>query len=58
MLADGRAVVYAGCSLHPLHPSIEKKDRAQISAEEQWRLDRFEDAVALEAAFARWRTVQ
>jgi hypothetical protein len=34
----------------PLHPSIEKKDRAQISAEEQWSLDRFKDAVALELA--------
>ena len=41
----------AGRSLHPLHPSIEKEDRAQISAEEQWRLNRFKDAVALKAAF-------
>jgi hypothetical protein len=51
MLADARAAVYAGPSRHPPHPSIEKKDRAQISTEEQWRLDRFKRAVALEPAF-------
>jgi hypothetical protein len=34
-----------------LHPSIEKKDGGQIGAEEQWRLDRFKKAVALELAF-------
>jgi hypothetical protein len=36
---------------HPPHPSIKKKDRAQISAEQQRRLDRFKNAVALKLAF-------
>jgi hypothetical protein len=48
MLPGARAAVYVGRSRHPLYPSIEKKNRPEISASKQGRLDGFEDAVAFE----------
>ena len=40
-------------SRHPLHPSIEKEDRAEPCADQRGANERFEDSLALEEAFDR-----